>query len=83
MDHLCRHTHCLCDSVAAFASLRCCCACLCAQFSCSATTASVTVKHKTFEEVLIQGNVAGDVGIKLQQLYGIPQQLVKTQKKGK
>jgi len=43
----------------------------------------VTVKHKTFEEVLIQGNVAGDVGIKLQQLYGIPQQLVKMQKKGK
>jgi translation initiation factor 2D len=51
-------------------------------FSCAATTQQSTVKHKSAMEVLVQGNVASDVGTKLQQMYNIPSQLVKV-KKGK
>jgi len=46
-------------------------------FASSCTTQTVTIKQKTREEVLIQGNVAADVANKLQQLYAIPTQYVK------
>lgn len=49
--------------------------------SCSTQTIPANAKHKAYEEVFIQGNVAAEMGAKLQAMYGIPAQCVKAKKK--